>query len=695
MLSKKLTRLIANAASNAATIGSPSTDLVHVLLAMCDDPEACADLRERGADPEKLRRLLAVHLSERIPSPPPSGTMTLSPLVVLVLERAMTKSLTAETVEVLREIWDVEFEEQEDCFAAKALRTISAPPGAREARVIPETLAKHCVDLVESAFSGGVDPVFGREEEVGRIVEVLSRRKKNNPILVGGPGVGKTAIVEGLALRIAKGEAGARLNGCRILSLNVASLVGGTRNRGDLEERLVSVVRELSADPSLILFIDEAHVLLGGATGSGEAANLLKPALASGAVRCIAATTEGEYARYFEADPAMARRFQMVAVAEPTRNRAVEIVSRLVDVYSAHHGVPYGEGVAEAAVDLSLRFIVDRRLPDKAIDAIDEAGAVAAARGLACVDRNLMRQVVMRLSGMEAAVESFESLEARLGTELKGQAQACASIAKALARSLAAGGREGRARCSMVLSGPDGSGKRFAASAVARLLGQPLRRLDMAEFREPHTVARLIGSPPGYVGFGAGGQLTEPVRHSPSCVFLLDRIDLAHPDVLALVMQAVETGELADSAGKTASFAGVTILMTVAPQAGPGRIGFARADDAETAAVPPGLAEAVDETVSFKGLDMAAMEEIAKAHIATLEASLEVRGANLVAGAEVAAAVAAEAVKAAGGGGRAVERAFRSLIENGILDSNPEDGDEFRISPEGDGLRVERAAASR
>jgi len=694
MLSKKLTRLIASAASNAARIGSPSTDLVHVLFSMCDDDDACAELVSMGVEPDALRRVLTDHLEIRRTGGRTEETMTLSPLVVLVLERALTKSTTAEVVEVLREIRGVEYDGQEDYFAVACLRKLSEPKAKAPApKAVPEALSKFCVDLVAAAIAGKVDPVFGRENEVGRVVEVLSRRKKNNPILVGGPGVGKTAIVEGLALKIARGEAGPRLAGCRILSLNVASLVGGTRNRGDFEERLVAIVNELSADRSLILFVDEAHVLIGGGSGAGEAANLLKPALASGAIRCIAATTEGEYARYFEADPAMARRFQMVSVPEPTRQKAVEIVSSLIDVYSEHHGVPYLEGAAEAAVDLTTRFIVDRHLPDKAIDALDEAGAVAAARGLRFVDRNLVRQVVLRLSGMEVASEPAEALELRLGQELKGQPAACSAIAQALARSLSAGARDGRAKCSLLFTGPDGSGKKFAASTVARLIGQPLKRLDMAEFRESHAVTRLIGAPPGYIGYGSGGQLTEPVRHSPSCVLLLDRVDLAHPDVMALVLQAVETGALSDSAGKTASFSGVTVIMTAAEKEKPGRIGFSLSGaSGEPENEPSAVSEAVDETVAFKALDAEAMKEVAKARIEALEASLHIRGANLVAGAEVAAVVAAEAEKA--GGAKAVEKAFRTLIENGILDTNPADGDEYTVAPEDGRLRITRVQAA-
>lgn len=688
MLSKKLTRIIASAASHAARIGSPSTDLVHVLIAMCSDTEARQEMAARGVDDARLRAMLHIHLDERKPSDPPGGTMTLSPLVVLVLERALNKSTAAETVEVLREIFEVEYDGQEDYFAASCLRQLPLFPAVKDSFRLSDALSNFCVDLVAKALLGKIDPTFGREEEIDRIMGVLSRRKKNNPILVGGPGVGKTAIVEGLALKIAKGEAGGALARSRILSLNVASLVGGTRNRGDLEERLVSLIAELSADRSLVLFVDEAHVLLGGAAGAGEAANLLKPALASGDIRCIAATTESEYARHFEADPAMARRFQLVSIPEPTRDQAVNIVSRLVQTYASHHGMQYAEGTAEAAVDLTSRFIVDRNLPDKAIDALDEAGAVAAARGLARVDRNLMRQVVMRLSGIDVATEPADSLEARLRREIKGQPEACSAMARVLARSLSAGAGEGRAKCSLLLVGPSGSGKRFAAGVIARLLGQPLKRLDMAEFREPHSIARLIGAPPGYIGFGSGGQMTEPVRHSPSSVLLLERIDLAHPDVVALVLQAAESGELVDAAGKTASFAGVTVVMTAVEQSSGGSIGFTAIRGEESSSF--GFAEAVDATIAFRELDREAMQEVAAARIEALETSLSVRGASLVAGAEVAAVVAAEAAKA--GGARAVERAFRKLLENGILDSNPSDGDEYHVRDEGGRLRITRAS---
>ena len=668
MISTALSRVISSAASFASRIGSPSTDMVHVLLALLDEAEVKSDLRNRGVSHSQLRDGLLKILDGREPNPPQDSRLKLSPLTLLTVERALAKNHLAGPREVLDELWEVDLDMMPDFEAVALLRR--AAGGMQEP--LPETIARYCTDLVEQARAGRIDPVIGREDQIGRVQEILGRRKKNNPILLGEPGVGKTAVVEGLALRIADGEAEPALSGMRILSLDVGALVGGTRNRGDFEERLTALVSELSTSKSFVLFVDEVHTLVGATSGATDAANLLKPALQSGAIRCIGATTHGEYAKYFDADPAMARRFQPVVVPEPTRSEAVDIITRLLPTYSGHHGVAYPESVAASAVDLSTRYVLTRHLPDKAIDVIDEAGAIASARRLRQVTEDIIHEVVTRMSGVKTAHSLDDGgFAERLADKVKGQPEAVLRIARAVVRANAGLGRDGRARCALLFAGPDGSGKRFAAAEVARLQGLPVHRFDMSEYREHHTVSRLVGSPPGYVGYGAGGQLTEAVRRNPTCVVFLDRIDLAHPNVAAIVVQAIETGMLTDSSGRQVSFSGATVIMTAVEEAESTPIGFRHAGREErefAGSLDSEVVECADAVVRFRPLDEKAMQEIAEAKLGALADRLLRQGVGINAAPEVAAAVAAQAASA-GGGGKAIDRAFRRLVEDPLLDT--------------------------
>lgn len=714
MISPKLVRVISSAANYSISIGCPLTDLVHILLSMLDEADVQLKLRALGANHADLRELLLQNLDKRSPVPPSEGGRSLSPLAVTMISSAGDRNCPMEAVRLIDVMLLAEESDQHDFDAIRLLRSVCDPhlvarrleemkaereqarlaaeeaaAAARTAaeeeekrNAIPETLAKYTINLVDKARKGEIDPVIGRDEAISRMREILGRRKKNNPILIGEPGVGKTAIVEGLAVLIASGKAGASLAGRKILALDVTALAAGTRLRGELEDRINKILKELEARPDLILFVDEIHVLVGGIASAADAANLLKPALASGRIRCIGATTHGEYQQYFEADPAMARRFQPLAVPEPDRDAAIHIMKKLLSVYAEHHKVAYPEEAAIAAVDLSTRHILTRHLPDKAIDVLDEAGAVASARGMATVTRDLIHEIVSRMSGVQiGASGGTRNFKERLLAEVKGQDEACATISRMIVRSDSGLARPERPRCSMLFIGPKSCGKRFTAETVARLLVQPIHRLDMTDYVEQHSISRLIGSPPGYVGFGSGGELTEPVRRTPTCVVLLDRVDVAHPAITQAIAQAIEKGFLKDSSGREISFSGVTFIMTAEEEAKAGRsIGFTRHDpDALSESAGGVLGEAADAVIRFGPFDLEGLQAIAAGFIDRLSSSLKACGVTLELSAGVVDAVAA-AARDEGGNGKDLERAYRRMVENLVLDGEPGNGDVVTLS---------------
>lgn len=489
-------------------------------------------------------------------------------------------------------------------------------------------------DLVELARSGGIDPVIGREDEINRVVQILSRRTKNNPVLIGEPGVGKTAVAEGLALKIAQGEVPEILKDKRVVSLDLTGMIAGTKYRGDFEERIKGVIEELRSAKDIILFIDELHTIVGAgsAEGSADAANILKPSLAKGEFRVIGATTPAEYRKYIEKDAALERRFQPVDVCEPSRDEAVEILKGLRDRYEAHHKVTITDDAIEAAVDLSSRYIADRYLPDKAIDLIDEAASKVRLDSMtAPVDlkeleerienlekekseavneqdferaakvrdeqKTLREELSQAKSDWEDSVSSSHlqvtrqeisktvsdwskipvceltkeeserlvNLEEELHTRVIGQHEAVTAVAKAVRRSRAGLKDPKRPIGSFIFLGPTGVGKTELCKALAQAMfsdESAMLRLDMSEYMEKHTTSKLIGSPPGYVGFDEGGQLTERVRRNPYSVILFDEIEKAHPDVFNILLQILEDGRLTDSKGRTVNFKNTVIIMT-------------------------------------------------------------------------------------------------------------------------------------
>ncbi|MCC5927206.1 MAG: ATP-dependent Clp protease ATP-binding subunit ClpA [Bacteroidetes bacterium] len=434
-------------------------------------------------------------------------------------------------------------------------------------------LLRYTEDWTQQALEGNFDKLIGRDHEVQRSVEILSRRLKNNPILVGDPGVGKTAIAQGLAQHLASGDVPERLQSFRLLSLDLGSLLAGTRFRGDFEERLKSVIKAILSEDNIILFIDEIHNLIGaGAAGNStmDASNLLKPALQSGKLRCIGATTYEEYKNHFEKDRALSRRFQKVDITEPTQDDAIRILKGLQPDFEKYHGLKYQPSAVEAAVKLSARYLNDRQLPDKAIDVMDEAGAKVSlktekrkhvtARDVEELIAGIARIPVKSLSTGDK--EHLRNLDEELNQAVFGQEKAIKAISTAVKRSRAGLGDQQKPVGSFLFSGPTGVGKTELCRVLARELGVELVRFDMSEYMEKHTVSRLIGAPAGYVGFEQGGLLTDAIRRNPNCVLLLDEIEKAHADIYNVLLQIMDYATLTDNAGRKADFRNVILVMT-------------------------------------------------------------------------------------------------------------------------------------
>lgn len=457
-----------------------------------------------------------------------------------------------------------------------------------------KALEAYCTDLTEKARAGRIDPLIGRAAELNRAIQVLVRRRKNNPIFIGDPGVGKTALAEGLALRIVEGQVPEEFKSASIYSLDLGALLAGTKYRGDFEARLKSVVSDLSKIPNAILFIDEIHTIVGaGATsgGSMDASNILKPLLASGEIRCIGSSTHEEYRNHFEKDRALSRRFQKIDINEPSQEECVEILKGLKGRYEEHHGVRYSLAALKAAVELSSRFLTERLLPDKAIDVIDEAGAAVRLQrhlrtntrpgdkaestdhGKKNKDAPLISvQEIEKIIASMARIPSKEvtasdksrlsHLETDLTGSIYGQDNAVKNVTKAILRSRAGFNREDRPTGSFLFYGPTGVGKTELARQIAAKMGIGFLRFDMSEYMEKHAVARLIGSPPGYVGFEQGGLLTEAIRKNPYTVLLLDELEKAHPDIFNILLQVMDYASLTDNSGRKADFRNVILIMT-------------------------------------------------------------------------------------------------------------------------------------
>src|SRR5436305_9031866 len=584
--------------------------LEHLLLALIDDQDAAAVMRACNVDLDKLRRNLVAYIESELESlvtegaddsKPTAGFQRVIQRAVIHVQSSGREEVTGANVLVAifaeRESHAAYFLQEQDMTRYDAVNYIShgiaKRPGLSESRPVRgveeeaetksgdepkkkgDALEAYCVNLNKKAREGKIDPLIGRESEISRTVQVLCRRQKNNPLFVGEAGVGKTAIAEGLARRIVHGEVPDVLRNSTIFLLDMGTLLARTRYRGDFEERLKQVIKELEAYPGAILFIDEIHTVIGaGATSGGamDASNLLKPALASGTLRCIGSTTYKEYRQYFEKDRALVRRFQKIDVNEPTVEDSVKILRGLKPYYERHHKVRYTSDALRAAVELSHRYIGDRKLPDKAIDVIDETGAaqmlVPESRRRKTITAKEVEACIATMARIPPKSvsrddrEVLKNLQRDLKTMVFGQDTAIEALVSAIKLARAGLRDPEKPSGSYLFSGPTGAGKTEVARQLARTLGIEITRFDMSEYRERPTVSRLIGAPPGYVGFDQGGLLTDAIDQHPHSVLLLDEVEKAHPDLFNILLQVMDYGKLTDHNGKTVDFRNVILIMT-------------------------------------------------------------------------------------------------------------------------------------
>ncbi len=658
--------------------------LEHLLLALTEDEDACEVLVACKVDLEKLRRDLINYLDNDCASfvVEDSGQVHPTAAFQRVIQRAMLHVESASRDEVTganvlvsifaeRDSHAAYFLQEQDMTRYDAVNYIShgiaKKPGLTKpksvegsqpdrdeetgAKPVGEALSAYCVNLNEKAEKGKTDPLIGRVPEVERAIQVLCRRRKNNPLLVGDPGVGKTAIAEGLAKKIVDGEAPAILDDAVIFSLDMGALLAGTRYRGDFEERLKAVVKELEEQPKAVLFIDEIHTVIGaGATSGGamDASNLLKPALQSGQLRCMGSTTYKEYRQHFEKDRALARRFQKIDVAEPTVEDSIKIMMGLKPYFEEFHGLRYTNEAIRTAVEMSARYITDRKLPDKAIDVIDEAGAsqwlLAESKRRKQIGPREIELVVSKMARIPAkqVTKSDAQLLKSLDNDLKrvvfGQDNAITALSAAI-KLARAGLREPNKPIGCYLfSGPTGVGKTEVARQLSSILGVELLRFDMSEYMERHTVSRLLGAPPGYVGYDQGGLLTDGIDQHPHCVLLLDEIEKAHPDLFNILLQVMDNGVLTDANGKKVDFRNVILIMTTnagASDAAKEAIGFGRGkregedEEAIKRLFTPEFRNRLDATIPFAGLGQEIIEQVVDKFILQLESQLADRNVNI------------------------------------------------------------------
>ncbi|MDA5193102.1 ATP-dependent Clp protease ATP-binding subunit ClpA [Govanella unica] len=685
--SPNLERTLHRSLSEANERGHEFATLEHLLFGLIDDQDAVAVLKACNVKVDLLRQQLADYLDHElsnlvshdrtIEASPTAGFQRVIQRSILHVQSSGREEVTGANVLVAlfseRESHAVYFLQQQDMTRLDAVSYIShgiaksvglaeprrvsgtaqgAPGGTAEK---PEkeggALQSYCVNLNNKARAGKIDPLIGRDEEVERTIQVLCRRQKNNPLYVGDPGVGKTAIAEGLARKIVEGEVPDVLLGATIYSLDMGALLAGTRYRGDFEERLKAVMKECEEHENLILFIDEIHTIIGaGATSGGamDASNLLKPALASGTIRCIGSTTYKEYRGYFEKDRALLRRFQKIDINEPTPADTVKIMEGLKPYFEKHHRVRYTHDAIKAAVELSVRYINDRKLPDKAIDVIDEVGAAQAllptTRRKKTIGVKDVEAIVAKIARIPPKSVSkvdklnLKNLEGELRRVVYGQDRAIEVLSGAI-KLARAGLREPLKPIGCYLfSGPTGVGKTEVAKQLAEHMGVPLIRFDMSEYMERHSVSRLIGAPPGYVGFDQGGLLTDAVDKTPHAVLLLDEIEKAHPDLFNILLQVMDAGRLTDNNGKEVDFRNIILIMTTnagASEMAKSAIGFGRTSNegADEEAIKhlfkPEFRNRLDAVVPFSVLPPEVIERVVDKFILQLEVQLEERHVHI------------------------------------------------------------------
>ncbi len=657
MISNELNTIFKEAVRLAKKNRHEYLTVEHIFLALLSNKEGLRILKSVGADIEILREKLEQHLKNTLKPLPadvirePFETVALSRVIENMIRHIQNAEKKEATVgDLLAALFDEEHSysvyllKEQGIKKVDILEAISHPEvdfvEAKEDEEEKETyLGKFTVNLVKEAKKGKIDPVIGRDKEIERVIQILCRRKKNNPLLVGEPGVGKTAIAEGIAIKIADKEIPEVLEGASLYSLDMGSLLAGTKYRGDFEKRLKGVIEELKQKKNAIVFIDEIHTLVGaGATqgGSMDASNLLKPALASGAIKCIGATTYTEFRNFLEKDRALSRRFAKVDVKEPDLETSLKILKGLKEKYEKHHRVRYTVNALKSAVELSDKYINDRQLPDKAIDLIDEVGASFHLRKKkrSVVTANDVEDVISKMLNLPPArvtqddISILENLENRLEQSVLGQKDAIEQISMAIKRSRAGLNPPNKPIGSFLFVGPTGVGKTELAKELARTLGVHFERFDMSEYMEKHAVSRLIGAPPGYVGYEEGGLLTETIRKHPHTVLLLDEIEKAHPDLINILLQVMDNATLTDNYGNVADFKHVILIMTSNVGATEANVmGFkkesvSKFDEALKQFFTPEFRNRLDAIIRFKPLSMDIVEGIVDKFIKELNEQL-------------------------------------------------------------------------
>ncbi len=680
MLSANLEQTLHRALAGANERRHEYATLEHLLLALIDDTDAVSVLRACSVDLERLRADVLDYIDNELSSlitaqlgdaKPTAGFQRVLQRAAIHVQSSGREEVTGANVLVAmfseRESHAVYYLQEQEMSRLDAVNYIShgiaKAKGHEESRTVEgadedadaekvvrkgrEALDAYCVDLNRKARDGRIDPLIGRSEEIDRTIQVLCRRTKNNPLYVGDPGVGKTAIAEGLARRIVAGEVPEVLQEATIFALDMGALLAGTRYRGDFEERLKAVVSEIEGQDNAVLFIDEIHTVIGaGATSGGamDASNLLKPALQSGLLRCIGSTTYKEYRSYFEKDRALVRRFQKIDIIEPSIEDAVKILRGLKPYYEDHHNVRFTNEAIRTAVELSARYIGDRKLPDKAIDVIDEVGAsqmlLPESKRKKTVGVKDVESVVAKMARIPPKTVSkddktaLKNLDRDLKTMVFGQDKAVEALSAAIKLARAGLREPEKPIGSYLFSGPTGVGKTEVARQLAHSLGVELTRFDMSEYMERHSISRLIGAPPGYVGFDQGGLLTDAVDQHPHCVLLLDEIEKAHPDLFNILLQVMDYGKITDHNGKTIDCRNVILIMTTnagAADLAKPAIGFGREnrvgedEEAINRLFTPEFRNRLDAIINFNNLPPEVMERVVDKFVIELETQLSDR----------------------------------------------------------------------
>jgi ATP-dependent Clp protease ATP-binding subunit ClpA len=743
MIAKQLQKTFEYALNDAMRRRNEYVTLEHLLFALLHDSDAIEVVRACGGDVDLLRKQLDDFMTKHYESVPDDGEVepVLTAMLQRVIQYAQLHAQSSGRKEVdsgqmLAALYQAERSQAVYLLRSEGVNKLDVlnylahgigkdspspdftPAGADEESTAPskDPLKTYAVDLIERAKNGEIDPLIGRSLELERTIQILCRRRKNNPLFVGEPGVGKTAIAEGLALKIQRGEVPAVLKNAQVWSLDMGSLLAGTKYRGEFEQRLKSVIHELTETKrDTILFIDEIHTIVGAGAVSGgtmDASNIIKPALASGKLRCIGSTTYAEYKASFERDRALARRFQKIEVGEPSIPETIEILRGLKGYYETHHQVTFTDSALELAAELSAKYINDRHLPDKAIDVLDEAGArarmlrVADSTETDIIGIHEVEQVVSKMAKIPPRTvavnekERLRELDSDLRKVIFGQDHAIKQLVAAIKISRSGLGNPGRPVGSFLFSGPTGVGKTELAKQLAAALGVEFIRFDMSEYMEPHTVSRLIGAPPGYVGFDQGGLLTDAIIRTPYAVLVLDEIEKAHPSLFSIMLQVMDHATLTDNNGKKADFRNVVVIMTTnvgARELSDESMGFrnnagsGKGRGAIERTFAPEFRNRLDAWIAFDPLAFSTIEQVVDKFIAELATQLALKDVTIEL-TEPGRAWLAKHGYDRSFGARPMARLIHAKIKEPLVDAvlfgALQNGGHVVVSAEGDELRL-------